>query len=62
MTDSDRDRYDGTSEKMAQAFDALAAKEVDGNKMMAYPTAGSLRLSKLVLTPMKNVVNGSGQP
>ena len=25
MTDSERDRYDGTSEKMAQAFEIIAA-------------------------------------
>ena len=51
---SSRDRYDGSSDAMAAEFEHVARKEPCGKKMIAYPTSGTVKLSKLHLKPMKN--------
>ena len=56
-----RDRYDGTSDTMASDFEAVALGEPCGKTMLAYPTSGTVKLSKLHLKPMKNANVGSVQ-
>ena len=53
MSDSKRDRYDGTPETMAVQFEPVAALEPDGKVMLAYPTQGTVKLSRLHIRQMK---------
>ena len=52
MTDP-RDRYNGSIDDMAKAFKPVAAKEPGGEKMLAYPTAGTVKLSVLNKVKLK---------
>ena len=49
----ERDRYNGSEEKMAAEFEPLAKATADAKRMIPYPCGLTVKLSKLSLKPMK---------